>query len=48
MSIEVTPLSENAPCSSRDNLQSTANVTDKRDLHLQKQRAQITSTDAGM
>jgi hypothetical protein len=48
MSIAVNPLSENAYCSSRDNLQSTANLTDRRDLQKEKQEPQITSMDEGM
>jgi hypothetical protein len=44
----VNPLPQNASASSRDNLQSTANVTDPSDPQSEKQSAQITSMDAGM
>jgi hypothetical protein len=38
----------NSRISNRDNFESTPNITDANDLHLEKQPLQITSTDEEM
>jgi hypothetical protein len=46
--IEVTPLSENAKISDRDNLQFRSNATDVSDVHSQKYDSEISTIDDGI
>jgi hypothetical protein len=47
MTIYVKRLARNAACSSRDNFESEANVSDTSDGHKSKQPSPMTSTDPG-